>query len=62
MSTQTILIICYITLALMVLLSLKHSSLARPFKLGLVVITSMFYINYRIDLGLPCILPVSCFL
>ena len=43
MSTQTILIICYITLALMVLLSLKHSSLARPFKLGLVVITSMFY-------------------
>ena len=43
MSAQSILILCYITLALLLLLSLKHSSLARPFKLGLVVITSVFY-------------------
>jgi hypothetical protein len=43
MSAQTILIICYLLLAVLVLLSLKHSSLARPFKLALVVITSAFY-------------------
>lgn len=43
MSAQSILIICYILLALLVLLSLKHSALARPFKLGLVVLTSTFY-------------------
>ena len=42
MSAQTILIICYLLLAVLVLLSLKHSSLARPFKLALVVITSAF--------------------
>ena len=44
MSAQTILIGCYILLALLVLLSLKHSALARPFKLGLVIITSAFYV------------------